>query len=157
VRERTNEPSYRSQAAFYGPLHNLYWGMLGFMMRVSPRNTARQNLLIFSTHDPDDAVGRLSAEDIHKFQHFFQGHSSRQGALNDLTHTVGANLLESVSQPTLVVHSREDRAVPFGHAEWSLKHIPQAELCEGGFTGHFFWIGPDFQGISQRMVEFLQP
>jgi pimeloyl-ACP methyl ester carboxylesterase len=154
--ERPNEPGYRSQAAFYGPLHNLFWGMLGFFSRVSPRSIARQNLFLFSTHDPDDALARLSAEDIPKFGHFFQGHSSRQGALNDLTHTVGPELLRSVSQPTLVVHSREDRSVPFSHAEWSLEHIPQAELCESGFTGHFFWIGPDFQGISRRMAEFLQ-
>ena len=46
--------------------------------------------------------------------------------------------------------------MPFAHAEWSLKHIPQAELCEAGITGHFFWVGPDFTRISQRMVEFLQ-
>jgi len=79
--------------------------MLGFFMRVTPRKTARQNLFIFSTHDPDDALNRLSEQDIQKFQHFFREHSSRQGALNDLTHTVGPQLLRSVSQPTLAVHS----------------------------------------------------
>ena len=56
-------------------------------------------------------------------------------------HTVGAGLLRLVQQPTLVIHSREDHWVPFAHAKWSLKHIPQTELCESGFTGHFFWIG----------------
>ena len=30
-----------------------------------------------------------------------------------------------------------------------------ALACEAGFTGHFFWIGPDFGPISQRLVEFL--
>jgi pimeloyl-ACP methyl ester carboxylesterase len=64
-------------------------------------------------------------------------------------------LLSTVRQPTLVVHSREDKSVPFAHAEWSLKHIPQAELRESGLTGHFSWIGPDFQRISQRMIAFL--
>jgi len=29
-------------------------------------------------------------------------------------------------------------------------------LCEGGFTGHFFWVGPDFQAISRRLVTFLR-
>ncbi len=75
--------------------------------------------------------------------------------MNDSTHTVGQELLRKVHQPTLVIHSREDKSVPFSHAEWSLKNIPQAELCEAGFTGHFFWIGPDFQRISQRLVNFL--
>jgi hypothetical protein len=54
-----------------------------------------------------------------------------------------------------VIHSREDKSVPFSHAEWSLKNIPQATLCESGFTGHFFWIGPDYPAIRHRMIEFL--
>ena len=65
---------------------------------------------------------------------------------------MGRELLRAISQPTLVVHSREDASVPFSHAEWSLENIPHAELCEGGFTGHFFWIGPDFERIRQRMA-----
>ncbi len=152
---RPSEPAYKNQVAFYGPLHALTWGLLGLMSRLSPRTTARQVLAIFSSHNADDAMSRLSTEDLKNLCRFFQGRSSRQGALNDLTHTVGENLLKAVSQPTLVVHSREDKSVPFSHAEWSLKHIPHAVLCEAGFAGHFFWIGPDFARISQSMVAFL--
>ncbi len=154
--ERSNEPTYKNQVAFYGPLHNVMWGMLGLMSRLSPRAMARQTLAIFSTHDPDDGMRQLSKSDIRKLCCFYRGHSSRQGALNDGVHTVGSELLEAIRQPVLVIHSREDNSVPFAHAEWSLKHIPHAELCEAGFTGHFFWIGPDFPRISQRMIAFLQ-
>jgi pimeloyl-ACP methyl ester carboxylesterase len=151
-----NEPAYKSQVAFYGPMHGVLWGMLRIASDISPRNTARQTLAIFSTHDPEDVLSRLSPEEILKFRSFFHGQSSRHGALNDLSHTVGKDCLQAVSQPTLVIHSREDRDVPFYHAEWSLENIPQAELCEGGFTGHFFWVGPDFPRISQRMAAYLQ-
>ena len=153
--ERPNEPNYKNQVAFYGPMHRVMWGMLGLMSRLSPPNMARQTLTIFSTHNPDDGMSRLSSKDIEKICRFYQGRSSRMGALNDATHTVGKKLLRAISQPTLVVHSREDNSVPFSHAEWSLENIPHAELCEAGFTGHFFWVGPDFGPISQRMVEFL--
>ncbi len=153
---RSQEPAYKDQVAFYGPMHPVIWGMLGLMSRLSPRSMARQCLATFSTHDPDDALRRLSDADIRQLGLFFQGHSSRQGALNDLTHTVGEDVLLAVSQPTLVIHSREDRAVPFSHAEWSLKHIPQAELCETGFTGHFYYIGPDYPRLWQRILEFLR-
>jgi pimeloyl-ACP methyl ester carboxylesterase len=154
--ERPNEPAYKNQVAFYGPLHALMWHSLGLMSRLSPRSTARQVLAIFSSHDPDDGLSRLSSDDIQNLCHFFWGRSSRRGALNDLTHTVGAHLLMAVQQPTLVVHSREDKSVPFSHAEWSLAHIAHAELCEAGFTGHFFWIGPDFTRLSQKIVAFLR-
>ncbi len=153
---RPSEASYKNQTAFYGPMHNLTWGMLGLMSRLSPRSMAGQTLALFSTHDPSDGISRLSAEDIKRIARFYQGRSSRHGALNDATHTVGADLLATVRQPTLVIHSREDNSVPFAHAEWSLQHIPQAQLCEAGLTGHFFWVGPDFQRISEEMVAFLQ-
>lgn len=154
--ERPNEPSYNNQAAFYGPMHSVLWSMLGMMSRLSPRSMARQTLMIFSSHNPDDGLRQLSPQDIQKICRFYQGRSSRKGALNDAAHTVGVDLLKAVTQPTLVIHSREDNSVPFSHAEWSLKHIPQATLVEAGITGHFFWVGPDFRRISQRLVAFLQ-
>jgi pimeloyl-ACP methyl ester carboxylesterase len=122
---------------------------------LSPRRMARQTLVLFSTHDPNEGLQQLSPEDIKKICRFYQGHSSRNGALCDANHTVGADLLRNIQQPTLVIHSREDNAVPFTHAEWSLNHIPHAELVEGGITGHFFWVGPDFKMICEQMVGFL--
>jgi pimeloyl-ACP methyl ester carboxylesterase len=154
--DRPNEPAYQSQIAFYGPMHGVMWRMLRLVSNLSPHNMARQSLTIFSSHDPEDGLRRLSAEDVEAIRRFYQGESSRQGALNDLTHTVGKDLLQAVHQSTLVIHSREDRSVPFSHAEWSLKHIPNAELYEAGFTGHFYWVGPDFQRISERLVAFLR-
>jgi pimeloyl-ACP methyl ester carboxylesterase len=153
---RPNEPGYKNQTAFYGPMHAIMWGMLGLMSRLSPCAMARQTLAIFSTHDPDDGLRKLSAEDIQRICRFYQGRSSRRGALADATHSVGVELLKSIHQPTLVIHSREDNSVPFAHAEWSLKYISQSELCEAGITGHFFWVDPDYGRISQRLVAFLK-
>ena len=153
--DRPNESSYKNQMAFYGPLHVIQWGMLRLISNLSPRGMARQTLAIFSTHDPDDALRKLSPEGIESIRRFYQGQSSRQGALNDATHTVGKVLLPAVSMPVLVIHSREDRSVPFSHAEWSLQHVSQAILCEAGFTGHFIWVGPDYKDIIGQMTAFL--
>jgi pimeloyl-ACP methyl ester carboxylesterase len=153
---RPNEPNYQSQVAFYGPMHNVTWTMLQLMSRLSPKTMARQTMAIFSNHDPQEALRRLTPDDIKNICRFYRRHSSRKGALNDLKHTVGKELLQKVKVPTLVIHSREDKSVPFSHAEWSLTHIPNSELCEGGFTGHFYWIGPDYQRISKRLVDFIK-
>jgi pimeloyl-ACP methyl ester carboxylesterase len=154
--ERANEPSYRSQVAFYGPRHSLTWAMLRLASNLGPRNMARQTMAIFSTHDPDDALAQLSAGDIAAIRQFYQGRSSRAGALNDLNHTVGPAVLRSVQQPTLVIHSRQDRSVPFSHAEWALKHLARATLYEAGLTGHFYWVGPDSLRVSQHLAGFLK-
>jgi pimeloyl-ACP methyl ester carboxylesterase len=153
---RQNEPGYASQKSFYGPLHGLFWGMLRLFSTLSPHRTASQTLAIFSTHDPQDTISRLSPEDIRTLSRFFHGQSSRVGALNDLTHVVTKELMQKVLSPTLIIHSREDASIPFHHAEWSLENIPNARLCESGFTGHFYWIGPDYQRICEIMIDFLQ-
>jgi pimeloyl-ACP methyl ester carboxylesterase len=154
--ERIHEPSYKSQMAFYGPSHGMQWIMLQLISTLSPRAMARQTMAIFSTHDPDEAVSRLSPDGIEAIRQFYQGHSSRKGALNDATHMVGQELLQAIKVPVLVVHSREDKSVPFSHAEWSLQNIPQARLCETGFTGHFIWVDPEYAKINAQMVVFLQ-
>jgi pimeloyl-ACP methyl ester carboxylesterase len=153
---RQNDSGYQSQKAFYGPLHGLFWGMLRLFSILSPRRTALQTLAIFSTHDPQDTMSRLSPEDIRTLSRFFHGHSSREGALNDLTHVVTRELMKNVVSPTLIIHSREDASIPFHHAEWSLKNISNARLCESGFTGHFYWIGPDYQRICESLIDFLR-
>jgi len=153
---RQNDPGYKSQKAFYGPGHSLFWGMLRLFSILSPRSTALQTLAIFSTHDPKDTISRLSTEDIRTLSRFFHGQSSREGALNDLTHVVTKELMQKVLLPTLIIHSREDASIPFQHAEWSLENIPNARLCESGFTGHFYWIGPDYPRICESMIDFLQ-
>lgn len=153
---RQNEPGFASQKAFYGPWHGLFWGMLRLFSTWAPRRTALQTLAIFSTHDPEDALRRLTAEDVQTLSHFFRGQSSRQGALNDLTHTVTRELMKKVVAPTLIIHSREDASIPFQHAEWSREHLSNARLCESGFTGHFYWIGPDYQRIIEELIGFLQ-
>jgi len=154
--ERPNEPGYQQQKTFYGPLHGVMWGMLRMLSRSSPERLARQTMTIFSTHDPEDSMRRLSRQDVETIGRFYRGRSSRKGALNDLTHTAGKELLQKIRMPTLVVHSREDASVPFSHAEWSLEHIAGAELCEAGFTGHFFWVGPGYGEISQRLAAFVR-
>ncbi len=153
--ERIHEAAYETQMAFYGPFHTLQWGMLRLVSNVSPRSMARQTLAIFSAHDPDDALNKLPPHGFESIRQFYQGRSSRMGALNDATHRVGKELLQKVSIPTLVVHSREDKSVPFSHAEWSVQHIPRAILCETGITGHFIWVGPDYKEIKTQIIDFL--
>jgi pimeloyl-ACP methyl ester carboxylesterase len=154
---RQAEPGFESQKAFYGPMHGVMWRMLSLIGALSPRSLARQTLAIFSTHDPREALDHLSPQDIEAICRFYRGRSSRWGALNDLTHTVGEDLLQAVTAPTLVIHSREDSSVPFSHAEWSLEHLPHAALCETGFTGHFYWVGPESPQVAQHLVAFLKP
>ena len=154
--DRIHEDAYQSQKAFYGPLHGIFWSLLRLMSHLSPSGMARQTMTIFSTHDTEDVFRQLTREDIQTICRFYQGHSSRVGASNDLTHVLTKELLQGVKMPTFVIHSREDKSVPFHHAEWSLANIPNVELSESGMTGHFYWVGPDYRRVSQKLISFLR-
>ncbi len=154
--DRVNEPAYQSQKSFYGPMHGMYWSMLGLVSRMSPAGMARQTMALFSTHDPDEVVSQLTPQDIVAICRFYQGRSSRAGAISDLAHSVGGELLQCVTAPTLIIHSREDKSVPFSHAEWSLAHIAGSKLCESGLTGHFYWVGPDYERVSRELITFFK-
>jgi hypothetical protein len=43
-------------------MHELTWSMLHLISRLSPRSMTRQTMAIFSTHDPDEALIRLSVQ-----------------------------------------------------------------------------------------------
>lgn len=151
---RAADPLYPDQIKFYGPMHNFTWGMLQLISKLSPTSMARQTMATFSMHDPDDTVRHLTPEDVHIIAHFYQGRSSRHGALIDLAQTVEETALAKIQAPVLVIHSREDKSVPFSQAEWTLSHVQRGELCESGITGHFFWVGPDVEKINKGLVEF---
>lgn len=153
---RVHEAAYQSQKAFYGPLHGLFWNMLGLLSRLAPSSIARQTMTIFSTHDTEDIFRQLTPEDIKSICCFYQHNSSRIGAMNDLTHMLEREFLQEVRAPTLVIHSREDKSVPFHHAEWALAQISNVELYESGATGHFYWVGPDYRRVSQKLIAFLK-
>ncbi len=46
--DRSSEPAFPSQKSFYGPLHGLFWNLLGWMSRLSPARLAKQTMAIFS-------------------------------------------------------------------------------------------------------------
>jgi class 3 adenylate cyclase len=61
-------------------------------------------------------------------------------------------LLPSIRVPTLVIHRREDRAVPFEHGRYLAAHTPGAELAElpGGI--HMWDVGDDLPSEVERFV-----
>jgi len=66
--------------------------------RLNPRQMERIIPSIFSTHDPDDALRQLPPEDITAISRFYQGHSSRKRALNDLGHALDEDLLGRIQK-----------------------------------------------------------
>ena len=84
----------------------------------------------------DAAFGRLEASDeappgASLAMNEDWGAAGREGALDILVHTRDEDLrhfLPKVTPPTLIVHLREDRLVPFEAAQWLAESLPHGVL-----------------------------
>lgn len=62
---------------------------------------------------------------------------------------------QPITQPTLVIASRNDAAVPIAHAESLVNAIPHAELVASQADSHLIWFGSDYPVIANRIRSFL--
>jgi DNA-binding CsgD family transcriptional regulator len=64
------------------------------------------------------------------------------------------SLLERVRAPTVVVHRREDRAIPYACGRDLARSIPGAELVGVDGDAHLPWVG-DWMSVSRALGSFL--
>jgi pimeloyl-ACP methyl ester carboxylesterase len=128
------------------------------MATLSPKAMARQTMVLFGTHDPGEAMREMSSKDLAAIQGFYlrQEASWAEGASNDMEHRTGDAVLSSIKAPTLIVHSREDKAVSFSAAEYSHANIPGSELWEAPSWSHFIFVGHGADQVNRKIVEFLK-
>jgi pimeloyl-ACP methyl ester carboxylesterase len=149
---------FETQKKFYGSGYGFTCFMLKVIATVSPKAMARQTMVLFGTHDPDEAVKEMSRKDIEAIQRFYlaQEASWASGASNDMEHRTGDAVLNSIEAPTLIVHSREDKAVSFSAAEYSHANIPASELWQAPSWSHFIFVGHGAGEVNRKVVEFLK-
>src|SRR5262249_61067534 len=64
--------------------------------------------------------------------------------------------LEQITCPTLVLHGRADGNVPFAHAEFVARTVPNVELHAIDDCGHLIWVGPGAGQASEKVLAFLK-
>jgi pimeloyl-ACP methyl ester carboxylesterase len=65
-------------------------------------------------------------------------------------------LLASVRAPTLVIHRRGDRAIPFEHGRELASQIPGAAFAPLEGDAHFPWLG-DTESVARSIIDFAAP
>ena len=63
------------------------------------------------------------------------------------------DILPAIRVPTLVLHRRDDRAVPIAEGRYVAEHVPGAKFVELPGADHWPWIGD--QGVVEEIQEFL--
>jgi pimeloyl-ACP methyl ester carboxylesterase len=148
---------FETRKKFYDSQYGYMGFMLKVLARVAPRSLARVTMSIFGTHDPAEAVKEMSKADIDGLCSFYLRWqpSWGQAASNDMEQGTEDAVLNSIKAPTLIVHSREDAAVPFAVAEYSHANIAGSELWEAPTWSHMI-SGPGAAAVDTKVVEFLK-
>ncbi len=141
---------------FYDSQYGYMKYILKILARVAPRRLARVTMSIFGTHDPDEAVKRMSKADIEGLCSFYLRWQASWGkaASNDMEQDAKDAVLNSIKAPTLIVHSRGDAAIPFAVAEYSHANIAGSELWVAPTWSHMI-SGPGAAAVDTKVVEFL--
>jgi pimeloyl-ACP methyl ester carboxylesterase len=130
------------------------WLLVRTMMRRAPDSGLRVMMKSLSTLPPAVVVGGLSQDERTTLADLFARMRSGGGFTTDLKFA-RKPMHANISQPTLIVASANDGAVPLTQAA-SLKHsIVKAKLKVADSTSHFLWCGPGSAETSEAIRSFL--
>lgn len=146
---------YKSAKTFYGPGHKIIWTFLNLTGLISKKALVKKTYELFSTCNVKEIMYEIKKEDINAIIKFYKKKTQNIGALNDLEQIITDDILIKISAPTLIVHSKQDRAVPFNHAQNAIELIKNSELYIAETWGHFIWIGKGSEGVFNKVINFL--
>jgi pimeloyl-ACP methyl ester carboxylesterase len=148
---------YEAVKKFYSSKsYPIMWSMLRISGVVFPAMTAKITLSLFSTHDAGDFMKHLSKSEIKTLLRLYKTKAHSAGPLIDLKSQPKIAILNKITVPTLIAHSKEDKSVDFESAEYSLKNIKSAELFVSPTWSHFPWFGPHSKEELDRVITFLK-
>jgi len=142
-----------AHVVFAAPTEPLTWAAIGALVRAAPDSGLRLLLGALSTRPARDVVAALRPEERATLIALYSVMRSGHGFLNDLRPV--ADPTAEVTQPTLVIATRNDGGVPFAHAESLTAAIAHARLIESRADSHFIWFGHDWPAIAETIRAFL--
>lgn len=147
---------YKVGKMLFNPVTQKFtWGMQRILSHLFPRWMAKTLMEQFSTLNVNEIMSEMTARDIEEMRKMCHRQSSDRGFMLDLAHHITPEVLENITVPTLIIHSKHDRSVPFDHGEHSAAHIKNSELFVAPTWGHLIWIGKGAQEVNQKLLEFL--
>ncbi|HEX2926418.1 MAG TPA: alpha/beta hydrolase, partial [Ruminiclostridium sp.] len=140
---------------FYGKGHESFWAMLNFIGKISKKSLVKRTYAIFSTCNTSKIMKDIKPDTIDAIAKFYDKKPENKGALLDLEHSINDPVFENIAAPTLIIHSKEDRAVAYEHAENAKSKIRNSELFAANTWGHFIWVGKGADEVLNKIISFI--
>ncbi|MEU0436007.1 alpha/beta hydrolase [Streptomyces sp. NPDC006290] len=148
-----------AQIVFAPHTERVSWALVHSLVRNAPNASLRMLLRDLTLLPVRDVVAGLRPEDRARLIALFSRMRSGRGFTRDLKElaTTGdlAGHASQVSQPALVIATRQDAAVRFAHAQALAAALPHTELLESRADSHLIWFSPDWPLITEQIHAFL--
>ncbi|GAA4240327.1 alpha/beta hydrolase [Actinomadura meridiana] len=132
------------------------WIAIHALVRRAPRTALRLLLRDLTTRPVGPMIDNLTAEQRSLLLDLFATMRSGAGFATDLKNMAdGDRPVPAVTQPTMIIATPDDGAVPYAHAQALAAALPDARLITSRAPSHFIWLGDDYPAIAVAMAEFL--
>lgn len=138
---------------FHPAVEAVTWALLRTAIRFTPGPALRLLTRDLSLLPVGQVLAHLSAADRATLTDLYTSMRSGRGFVADMLPV--ADCTAHISQPTLIIATRNDRSVPFAHAQSLATAIPRAELVESRADSHMIWFAPDYPAIAAQIRAFL--
>ena len=147
------EELYKRGKKLFNPRIERYtWALLKFFLKAFPRLIISKMMTELTSVQQVD----IGKEEIEGMKKMLLVSRSRSGFVTDLDHELPDEIISQVTSPTLIIHSKNDGAVPATHPVFAKKHIANSTLVwvENEY-GHLIWLGNKSQEIIGRISAFI--
>ena len=140
---------------FNPKFQHITWFMLRKLANNFPHFFAKIFLPQFSTLSKKEVIKRMNSTDLTELVEMVNRYASDRGFIYDLEHQTKKELLQKIEIPTLIIHSKYDKSVPFEHAEYAAANIKDSEIYADDLWGHLIWLGKNKEKRDKKLLEFL--
>ncbi|MFI2128697.1 alpha/beta fold hydrolase [Lysinibacillus fusiformis] len=150
---------YKAAKLLFHPDTEKYtWKLISVLNNVFPRFIFKLMFSSFSKLKYSEAREKFCKEDIEAIRKMNNRQRSGNGFLIDITNIgeISNIVLQAVSCPTLIMHSKYDGSVSLKHAYFAHENILSSELCLLDTWGHLIWLGNSSNETDKKIITFLE-
>lgn len=150
---RPEDELYQRAKKMFNPNMEKYtWGLLHFCVRFFPKAIVKKMAAELTTVE----ITHIAKDEVSDIKTMLLSQRSKSGFVTDIDQDLDESLLEKIKTPTLILHSKNDKAVSGDHPKHAASKIGESELVwVENKWGHLIWAGQESKNIIDRISLFL--
>ena len=144
-----------ARITFNPVLEHVTWAVMRWLLRRWSRKIVSYLFQQLTTLDARDVLASYPPSSIDAIASMFMQFRSGSGFMNDISRRLMKGNPETITQPTLILHSKYDGSVPLDHPLHTAKQIKHAVLSINNTESHVMWLSPRWMEVENTLDEFL--